>query len=117
MHFAITTMKMLEYLGQQAQFRRVKFRIKSKILLLDYSTISLCLSLFDWAKYKTEKGAVKIQNAVLTQIWTTLILILVLKYLKQIAKHAWNLSNLVSFLMLNLFVKIDLQYWLDKPFT
>lgn len=271
--------KMLEYLGQQAQFHRVKFRIKSKILLLDSTTISLCLSLFDWAKYKTEKGAVKIhtlldfdsklpdyayvtngkvgdntaayevpisrgsvvvadryygdfqllnywdsngvffvvrhkenlifdsvkenelpddrhqhvlkdeiivvknlkykgkklrrvvvwndekgfavelltnnfkwtantigelyksrwqveiffreikqllkiktfvgtsENAVLIQIWTTLISILVLKYLKQIAKYAWNLSNLVAFLRLNLFVKIDLQYWLDMPFT
>lgn len=54
---------------------------------------------------------------VLIQIWTTQISILVLKYLKQIAKHAWNLSNLVSFLRLNLFVKIDLPYWLDKLFT
>ena len=35
-----------------------KFRIKSKILLLDSTTISLCLSIFDWAKYKTNKGAV-----------------------------------------------------------
>ena len=53
----------------------------------------------------------------LIQIWTTLISILVIKYLKLIAKHAWNLSNLVSFLRPNLFVKIDLQYWLDKQFT
>jgi hypothetical protein len=30
--------------------------------LLDSSTISLCLSLFDWAKYKTQKGAVKLQT-------------------------------------------------------
>lgn len=53
----------------------------------------------------------------LIQIWTTLISILFIKYLKQIAKHAGNLSDLVSFLRLNLFVKTDLQYWLDKPFT
>jgi len=26
------------------------------------------------------------------------------------------LSNLVAFIRLNLFVKIDLQQWLDKPF-
>jgi hypothetical protein len=32
------------------------------------------------------------------------------------AKYAWHLSNLVAFIRLNLFVKIDLQLWLDKPF-
>lgn len=56
------------------------------------------------------------ENAVMIQIWTALITILVLKYLKSIAKYGWRLSNLVSFIRLNLFVKIDLQKWLDKPF-
>jgi hypothetical protein len=273
--------QLLSHLGQQAGFRQVKFRIKSKIFLLDSTTISLCLSLFDWARYKTAKGAVKIhtlldydghlpayinitdgktadnkgaydvpllkgsvivadryyndfslldiwdskgvyfvirhkenlqyrqikendlpddrhahilidevieltgvntkkkygkylrrvavynqengqtielitnqmswtantiselyksrwqieiffreikqllhiksfigtsENAVMIQIWTALITILVLKYLKAIAKYGWQLSNLVAFLRLNLFVKIDLQLWLNKPF-
>jgi len=40
----------------------VKFKIKSKIFFLDSTTISLCLSLFDWAKYKTAKGAVKMHT-------------------------------------------------------
>lgn len=274
--------QLLSHLGQQAGFKQVKFKIKSKIFLLDSTTISLCLSLFDWAKYKTAKGAVKIHtlldyeghlpayinitdgktadnkgaydipllkgsvivadryyndlpllqvwdskgvffvirhkenlayrvikendlpdnrhghilideiieltgyhsykkypktlrrvaiydekndqtievitnqmywtantiselyksrweveiffreikqllhiksfigtshNAVMIQIWTALITILVLKYLKAIAKYGWQLSNLVAFLRINLFVKIDLQYWLDKPFN
>ncbi|MCK5678208.1 MAG: IS4 family transposase, partial [Flavobacteriaceae bacterium] len=269
-------------LGQQAGFKQVKFRIKSKIFLLDSSTISLCLSLFDWAKYKTKKGAIKLhtlldydgnlpayvnitdgktadnkgaydipllsgsvivadrfyndfallnvwdsnnvffvvrhkqnikfetikeldlpdnrhqhilkdeiivltginskrkypkklrrvaiwdeknqqvievitnqmtwtantiselyksrwqieiffreikqllhiksfigtsENAVMIQIWSALITILVLKYLKAIAKYKWHLSNLVSFLRLNLFVKINLQKWLNYPFS
>jgi hypothetical protein len=56
------------------------------------------------------------RNAVMIQIWTALITILVLKYLKVLAKYNWYLSNLVSFLRINLFVKIDLQKWLDKPF-
>ena len=56
------------------------------------------------------------QNAVLIQIWTALITLLVLKFLKQIAKYNWSLSNLVAFLRMNLFVKILLQQWLDKPF-
>ena len=269
--------RLFSYLGQQAQFKQVKFRIKSKIFLLDSTTISLCLSLFDWAKYKTAKGAVKMHalldydgnlptyvnitngktadnkgaydvptvkgsvivadrfyndfhllniwdsngvffvirhkenlqyttvkelelpenrhqhilkdeiielknskypkrlrriaawndekqfvveiitnnftwtantiselyksrwqieiffreikqllhiksfigtssNAVMIQIWTALITILILKALKAMAKYGWHLSNLVAFIRLNLFVKIDLQTWLDKPF-
>jgi hypothetical protein len=273
--------ELLNRLGQQAGFKQVKFKIKSKIFLLDSTTISLCLSLFDWAKYKTTKGAVKMhtlldfdgnlpayvnitngktadnkgaydipllkgsvivadrfyndfsllnvwdskgvyfvvrhkdniqytvlktnklpenkyqhllkdeiielknklskekypnklrrialwddvnkqeievltnhmswsantigelyksrwqveiffreikqllhiksfigtsENAVMIQIWTALITILILKALKAIAQFDWNLSNLVSFIRLNLFVKISLQLWLDKPF-
>jgi hypothetical protein len=273
--------QLLESLGQQAGFKQIKFRIKSKIFLLDATTISLCLSLFDWAKYKTAKGAVKMhtlldfdgnlpayvnitngktadnkgaydipllkgsvivadrfyndfsllnvwdsngvyfvirhkeniqynvikenelpdnrhqhilkdeiielknksskdkypkrlrrvaiwdevnnqvielitnnlkwtantigelyrsrwdveiffrdikqllhikafigtsQNAVMIQIWTALITILILKALKAMAKYNWHLSNLVAFIRLNLFVKINLQQWIDKPF-
>jgi hypothetical protein len=55
-------------------------------------------------------------NAVEIQIWTALTTMLILKYLKAISKHNWCLSNLIAFLRLNLFVKIDLQYWLDTPF-
>lgn len=273
--------KMLDQLGQQAGFKQVKFKIKSKIFLLDSTTISLCLSLFDWAKYKTAKGAVKMhtlldyegnlpayinitngktadnkgaydvplkkgsvivadrfyndfpllniwdskevffvirhkdnlqftsikenelpeirhqhilkdeiielkaentkskypkklrriavwsdehkitielitnnfkwtantiselykarwqieiffreikqllhiksfigtsENAVKIQIWSAMICILMLKYLKAISKYPWHLSNLVGFIRLNTFVKIDLQTWLDNPF-
>ena len=54
--------QLLGSLGQQARFRQVKFKIKSKIFLLDATTISLCLSIFDWAKYKTAKGAVKMHT-------------------------------------------------------
>ncbi len=57
------------------------------------------------------------ENAVLIQIWTALISILVLKYLKHIAAYAWSLSNLMAFLRMNLFVKIDLTEWLNHPFT
>jgi hypothetical protein len=274
--------ELLKSLGQQAGFKQVKFKIKSKIFLLDSTTIGLCLNIFDWAKYKTTKGAVKIHtmldfdgnlpayinitdgktadnkgaydipllknsvivadrfyndfsllnvwdssgvffvvrhkdniqytvikennlpenkhphllkdeiielknksskqkyskrlrrvavwddenkqvielitnqlkwcantiaelyksrwqveiffrdikqllniksfigtshNAVMIQIWTALITILVLKALKAMAKYGWNLSNLVAFIRLNLFVKIDLQHWLNNPFN
>lgn len=55
-------------------------------------------------------------NAVLIQIWTAMITILIIKYLKASAKYGWCLSNLVSFLRLNLFVKFDLRKLLDVPF-
>ena len=54
--------QLLQSLGQHPRFKQVKFRIKSKIFLLDSTTISLCLSLFDWAKYKRAKGAVKMHT-------------------------------------------------------
>ena len=57
------------------------------------------------------------QNAVMIQIWTALITILILKALKKQAKHPWYLSNLVAFIRLNLFVKVDLHKWLDNSFA
>jgi hypothetical protein len=272
---------LLESLSAQVGFKQTKFKIKSKIFLLDSTTISLCLSLFDWAKYKTAKGAIKMhtlldydgnlptyvnitdgktadnrgaydvpmhkgsvivadrfysdfhllnvwdsnkvnfvvrhkenlkfetirentlpenrhqhilkdeiivltgtntkekypkqlrrvvvwndekqlemelitnqmswtantigelyksrwqieiffreikqllhiktfigtsENAVKIQIWTALITILILKALKASAQYGWHLSNLVAFIRLNIFVKIDLYEWLDNPF-
>lgn len=56
------------------------------------------------------------ENAVMIQIWTALITILLLKVMKHQAKYSWYLSNLVAFIRLNVFVKIELQKWLDKPF-
>jgi Transposase DDE domain/Domain of unknown function (DUF4372) len=37
-----------------------KFRFKNKLTSLDSSTIDLCVSLFDWAKFRRTKGAVKL---------------------------------------------------------
>jgi hypothetical protein len=54
--------KLFNQLGQHPGMRQRKFKIKSKIFLLDSSTVSLCLSLFDWAKYKTQKGAIKLHT-------------------------------------------------------
>lgn len=56
------------------------------------------------------------ENAMWIQIWTALITLLLLRYLKEIAKYAWSLSNLIAFLRMNLFVKIILMEWLNNPF-
>ena len=54
-------------------------------------------------------------NAVRIQMWSSMIVILLFKYLKNKAKFNWNLSNLVSFFRINLFVKIDLWTWVNNP--
>ncbi len=56
-------------------------------------------------------------NALRIQIWTALIAILVVKYLKLKARFGWSLANLIALLRMNLFVYRDLWTWLDEPFT
>ena len=41
-------------------FRKRKFRFKNKLLSLDSTTISLCLSIFPWAQFRRAKGGVKL---------------------------------------------------------
>lgn len=185
---------------KQTHMRPELRRLKRKVLLMDATVIPLCLSVFDWAKFRRAKGAVKLhtildydgcmpsfvhitdgktheskvakahsfpkgcvvvvdrayvdfawkpqtvsalykerweievffkhlkqrlkvtsfvgtsENAVYIQIWTALIGILLFKYIQKKAKYKWNLSNLVSFIRLNIFVKIDLWKWANDPF-
>jgi hypothetical protein len=65
-------------------------------------------------KIKTFVGTSK--NALLTQVWTALTAILILKYLKFRSSINWSLSNLVAMLRYNLFTYRDLWLWLDNPF-
>ena len=231
--------EMYRHFGQQAQWGRGKFRFKMPIKLLDPSTVTLTMSLYEWAHYTTRKGAVKMhtlldydsllpefvnvtdgkcgdnraafdipvtlhsvvvadrgycdfsllddwdsnnvffvvrhrdnllysqvrelelpgkraqnvlaasiiaelykarwqieiffrnikqllkiksfigtsRNAVETQIWTALATMLLLCWLKHVAKYKWGLANLVVSLRLNTFAKTDLEKWLDEPFT
>jgi len=55
-------------------------------------------------------------NAVMIQIWTALIAILILKYFQAKAKINWSLSNLVAMLRFNLLTYKDLWAWLDHPY-
>jgi len=45
---------------QQAAPARTKFRFKNKLLLLDATVIELCLTMFDWARFRRTKGAIKL---------------------------------------------------------
>lgn len=57
------------------------------------------------------------RNAVETQIWIALATMLLLCWLKHVAKYKWGLANLVVSLRLNTFTKIALEKWLNEPFT
>ena len=46
----------------KSQGGRKKFRFKNKLLSLDGSMIDLSVSMFDWAKYRTTKGAIKLHR-------------------------------------------------------
>jgi hypothetical protein len=39
---------------------RTKFRFKNKLLLLDATVIELCVTMFDWARFRRTKGAIKL---------------------------------------------------------
>ncbi len=65
-------------------------------------------------KVKTFVGTT--ENALFIQIWTALIAMLLIKYLKFKSRFNWSLSNLVAFLRWNLFTYRDLWEWIDNPF-
>jgi hypothetical protein len=75
--------------------------------------------------FKTIKQHLKIKtfvgtssNAVKVQIWTALIAILLLKYLKMTSQYlGWSLSNLIALLRFNLFSYRDLYEWLNNPYA
>ena len=53
-----------KYLLKKHHQSHIIEEIKGKtIKLIDSSTISLCLSMFDWAKFRTAKGRIKLHNA------------------------------------------------------
>ena len=73
--------------------------------------------------FKTIKQNLKIKtfvgtspNALKIQIWTALIAILLLKYLKFRSSFVWSLSNLIAMLRYNLFTYRDLWAWINSPY-
>lgn len=65
-------------------------------------------------KVKTFIGTT--ENALRIQIWTALLALVILKWLRYLSRASWSFSNLASLLRLNLFTYRDLRNWLDHPF-
>jgi len=55
-------------------------------------------------------------NAVLIQIWTALLSILVVKFMKLMSRFNWGMSNLLALFRVNLLNRIDLWEWVHDPF-
>jgi hypothetical protein len=50
------------------------------------------------------------------QIWTALIVVLLLKLMQLKASFGWSLSNLAAMVRMNLLTYRDLWGWLDDPY-
>lgn len=55
-------------------------------------------------------------NAVLIQIWTALLTILIIKFMKLMSRFNWGLSNLIALFRVNLLNRIELWEWVHSPF-
>jgi hypothetical protein len=58
--FEATFYHLLQEAQSRAALKRRKFRFKNPLVSLDSSTIELCLAMYDWAKFRRAKGAVKL---------------------------------------------------------
>jgi hypothetical protein len=56
------------------------------------------------------------ENALLVQIWTALLAMLLLRWLHHLSRAAWSFSNMAAMLRLNLFTYRDLEEWLQRPY-
>jgi hypothetical protein len=125
-------------LAQLAGWKIKKFRFKNKLVSLDSSLTDLCLSMYDWAKFRTTKGAIKRHlrldhdgylpgfgvittgkvhdvTVAKTQVWTALITMLMLRLMQLKSRWGCSTSILVALLRMNLFTHRELWAWLDNP--
>jgi DDE family transposase/uncharacterized protein DUF4372 len=121
-------------IGPQAQLRRIEVWIEERQETLVFVTNNFRLAASTIAAiykerwqielfFKALKQSLKIktfvgtsENAVQIQIWTALIAMLLLKYLKMRSTYAWSFSHLVALIRHQLFVYRDLMTWLNNPF-
>ncbi|HRR06155.1 MAG TPA: transposase, partial [Victivallales bacterium] len=53
--------QLLDHFQNFHTFKREKLlRLRKKIFIIDASLIPLCLSIFDWARFRRRKGAIKL---------------------------------------------------------
>jgi hypothetical protein len=120
--------------GQAALMRRIEVWVEEKQQTMVFLTNNLKLAASTIAAvyrdrwqieqfFRALKQSLRIKtfvgtsaNAVLVQIWTALIAMLLVRYLQMRSTFRWSLSNLVALLRQQLFVYRDLMTWLNQPF-
>jgi len=120
--------------GPEARLRRIEVWVEEKNETMVFVTNNLKLAARTIARiykerwqielfFKALKQGLKIktfvgttENAVQIQIWTALIAMLILKFLKLKSTFGWSLSNLIALLRQQLFVHRDLWKWINDPF-
>jgi hypothetical protein len=58
--YQLIFLKLFDRCRSQVTVGKRKFRFKNKLISLDSSTIDLCLQMFDWARFRRTKGAIKL---------------------------------------------------------
>jgi len=120
--------------GKEFVLRRIEVWVEEKQQILVFVTNHMKLAASTIAAvyqerwkielfFKALKQSLKVktfvgtsENAVRIQIWTALIAMLLVKYLRMRSAFGWSLSNLVALLRQQLFVYRDLMSWLNDPF-
>ena len=130
----VVVLTKIQEAGPVARMRRIEVWIEQKQESMVFFTNHLTLAASTIAAiykdrwqvelfFKALKQSLRIKtfvgtsaNAVMIQIWTALIAMLVVKYLQLRSSFGWSLSNLVALLRHQLFVYRDLTAWLNAPF-
>ena len=130
----VVVLTKLQEAGPVARMRRIEIWVEDKQESMVFFTNHLQLAASTIAAiykerwqvelfFKALKQSLRIKtfvgtsaNAVMIQIWTALIAMLVVKYLQLRSSFGWSLSNLIALLRHQLFVYRDLTAWLNAPF-
>jgi hypothetical protein len=95
------------YMIQLAQKAKIgkEFRINGKFYAFDSSTIDLCLSVFDWAKFRSTKAGIKLhtQLDIVTQIPTMV-------HISEAAMHDVKAMDIIEYEPLASYI-FDREYW------
>lgn len=121
--------------GPEARLRRIEVWVEEKGETMVFVTNHMKLAATTLARvyrdrwqiellFKALKQSLRIKtfvgtsaNAVMIQIWTALIAMLLIRHLQMLATYGWSLSNLVALLRQQLFVYRDMMAWINEPFA
>jgi hypothetical protein len=121
-------------IGPEAQLRRIEVWVEERQETMAFVTNNFRLAASTIAAIYKERWQIEIffkalkqslkvktfvgtsENAVQIQIWSALITMLLLKYLRMRSTYAWSFSHLVALIRHQLFVYRDLMTWLNNPF-